>query len=213
MPRRAARGVVPPVLVRLSARAGGASHYAEKVPAWLPSWVRPLLPCATVHLCATRATCSCRPSRFCATRASRAASARRHHVRPRHARNLAHALLLYTRTNGPTAPRRRDARPLRGLRRRPHRRRRSIESADGLEFPADGGDEYLGRHRTSADPVASVGRWRREGLPRGVREMLETHLGELLTDHRYDPATMPPAPQFVPSPQFELPEQPFRRRA
>ncbi len=182
-----------------SARSGGATHYAEKAPAWLPAWLRPRLPSATVHLVRDPRDVFLSAVAFLREKGFERGFGRDAATSDLdHARNLAHALLLYHENE--RADRGRvdcvrvryedfvaDRTAVAGR----------LSQLTGLSFPAEGGDEHLGRHRTSADPVASVGRWKREGLPRGVRELLESHLGELLADNGYDPPATPPSARFA----------------
>jgi sulfotransferase family protein len=182
----------------LSARAAGASHYAEKVPAWLPAWVRPRLPSITVHL--VRDPRDLYLSAVAFLRGKGLAQGFGRDATSSdidHAKNLAHALLVYYENE--RAERERDdvirvryedfVTERTGLVNR-------LSRMTGLQFPHAAANDDLPRHRTSDSPQASIGRWRRESLPSGVRETLESLLGELLIDNSYDPPSTAPAPSF-----------------
>lgn len=183
----------------IGARAGNATHYAEKAPAWLPAWLRPRLPSMTVHLVRDPRDVFLSAVAFLREKGFERGFGRDAVTSDLdHARNLAHALLLYHENE--RADRGRD--DCTRVRYEDFVADRAaiaerLSRLTGLSFPAAGGDEHLSRHRTSADPAASVGRWKREGLPRGVQTMLEAHLGELLADNGYDPPATPPAPHFA----------------
>jgi hypothetical protein len=177
-------------------RQPGATHFAEKAPAWLPAALRDRLPGRTLHLIRDPRDVFLSANAF--NRARGALGFGRGAVDSDldHARNLAHALLLYHENE------RADRGRADGLRVRYEDLIRDglaevarLSRFLGLDLPSDPTPvQELPQHRTTPDPLASVGRWRRERLPAGVRELLEALLHELLADHGYDVGQAAPAP-------------------
>jgi hypothetical protein len=58
----------------------------------------------------------------------------------------------------------------------------------GLECSENVAANELESHRTSSSPEMSIGRWRRESLPKGVLNYLETYLQESMAELNYEPA-------------------------
>lgn len=191
----------------LSARAAGASHYAEKAPPWLPAWLRPRLSSVTIHLVRDPRDLYLSAVAFLREKGLAQGFGRDATTSDiDHAKNLAHALLVYYENE--RADRGRD--DVTRVRYEDLVTERAallsrLSRMTRLQFPHSAGDDELARHRTSESPQASIGRWRRESLPPGVRETLESLLGDLLVDNSYDPPSAAPIPSFPLAAQLSHP--------
>jgi hypothetical protein len=169
-------------------RHPGATHYAEKVPPWLPAVVREVMPCPTLYLV--------RDPRdvFLSVNAFNRARGRHDFGRGPsdsdldHARTLSHGLLGYFENQRADRDRA-DSQTVRyedligGEKRTVDRLNRSLGLA--LTCEPVGGD-YLSKHQTSARLDTSIGRWKHESLPAEVGAFLETHLHEMLAFNGYE---------------------------
>ncbi len=173
---------------RTRRRVPGATHYAEKAPDWLPAAVRAAFPSRTLHLVRDPRDVFLSANAFNRARGWLAFGRRAEDTDLDHARTLARLLLHYfenqrTDAAGP------DYLALRyeDLAADPETQAARLGRALDLELSAAAAGELLvPTHRTSADPSASVGRWRREPLPPEVRALLETQLDEALAFNGYE---------------------------
>jgi hypothetical protein len=177
-------------------RRPGATHYAEKAPAWLPAAVRDVLPCRTLHLVRDPRDVFLSARAFIAARRATGFGRAAGDTDLDHARTLAHAMLVY-HENERADRDRADAVCVRYedlILNRPAEVER-LSRFLGLDLSPEEPPpaQELPQHRTTPDLAASIGRWRREPLPPGVRELLESQLRELLVDHGYDAAGTAPA--------------------
>jgi hypothetical protein len=164
------------------ARNPGLTHYAEKTAEWLPAAVADVLPARIIHL--TRDPRDVFLSVFAFAKA-RGVPGFGPDSGPDHARNLAHDLLLYSENARSCA----DGVPVRyeDLVADGDALASRLSSAFGLELSAEGVRSRIpAHHRTTPDTAASVGRWRREPLPKGVAPLLESLLYDSMKETGYD---------------------------
>jgi Sulfotransferase family len=166
--------------------------YAEKVAAWVPAFVRSCLPARTLYLF--------RDPRDMYLSANALMKQRKYFSFARgpqdsdldHARNLAYEFLLYFE-NFRADKNREDCLLIQyaDLVRDLSEVAKRLQDFAGLcclpsEMPQD-----LGFHRTASSPEASIDRWRREALPKGVLNFLETYLQESFAALQYPFAEKP----------------------
>jgi hypothetical protein len=172
-------------------RYPGATCYAEKVPAWLPAAVRGVLPCRVLHLSRDPRDVYLSARAFVQSRGVVGFGMDASTSEMDQARHTAHGLVSFAeneRADGGRA----DAMLVRyeDWAERPTAVVERLNTFLGLDLTAtaDGVTRHLDTHRTSADPEASVGRWRREPLPPAVRDCLEAHLAGPMAEYGYEPS-------------------------
>jgi hypothetical protein len=160
--------------------------YAEKVAAWVPAFARSCLPARTLYLF--------RDPRDMYLSANALMRQRNYFSFARgpkdsdldHARNLAYEFLLYFE-NYRADKHREDCLLVQyadlvkdgsGLTQR-------LQDFSGLQCRPQEMPKDLDFHRTASSPDASIDRWRRESLPKGVLSFLETYLQESFTVMQY----------------------------
>jgi hypothetical protein len=186
---------------RVSRAAPGAGFYAEKVPAWVPALVRSDVPSQTLYLFRDPRDVFLSAAAFLRRRGGRGFGRAAGDGDGDHALGLAHGYLEVFE-NYRADRSRSDCHLVRypelvgdaeGLADRLHRLT-GVKAAPAA--PAD----HLDAHRTSADPGASVDRWRREPLPPEVGRLLETHLHEAMGYLGFEPSVpgvaLPPGVEF-----------------
>lgn len=169
-----------------------ATHYAEKVPAWLPAVLRDVVPSRTMHLVRDPRDMFLSARAFAKSRNAIGFGMEPGRSAMDSARHTAHGLLSFAENE-------------RSDRGRPDVS--CVRYEDWIERPADVAShlsdflnvslspaavdvtKYLNFHKTSADAAATVGRWRREPLPAPVRSCLESHLFHFMTAYGYGPST------------------------
>ena len=169
-------------------RRPGCRYYAEKVPPWLPALVARLLPCRVVHLFRHPADVYLSANAFMRARGYHGFGRASEDTDEDHARGLAHRYLEYFENY--------RGRHLQGddlaLRYEDLVRDRAGVAARlggdlGLTLDPAAGFEYLADHSTASSLEATVGRWRREGLPPAVGRLLGGCLGEAVAALGYEP--------------------------
>lgn len=189
-----------------------ATHYAEKVPAWMPAAVRALLPCRTVHLVRDPRDVFLSANAFMKARHESAGFGRQEQDTDLdHARNLAGGLLDFFE-NARADQGRPDCLLIRyeDLIRDREGTTRKLNDFLGLKLdpnPDRAIRDYLQTHRTSPSVDASVGRWRREPVAAGVIETLEGPLHAAMSECGYAPVSAP----VLALPPFEFPASLKRR--
>jgi hypothetical protein len=171
----------------------GATHYAEKVPAWLPAALRGILPARTLYLVRDPRDLYLSAKAFFPPHQTAGDTDRDR------GRRFVPDLLLY-HENYRADRGREDCALVRyeDLIRDPAAAADQLGVSLGLTLSpaALGGETIPANHRTTPSATASIGRWRREGLPPVVRATVEEHLHELLADADYDrDGAAPPAPE------------------
>ena len=172
-------------------RSPAATHYAEKVPAWVPAVVRAVLPCRTIHLVRDPRDVFLSAREFARTGNAAGFGTDGDMDRARH---TAHGLVLFAE-NERSDRGRQDAVRVRyeDWVERPAEVAKTLATLTGLKLSPDAAavSRHLAMHKTSADAEASVGRWQREELPDKVRACLESHLLGPMTDYGYKLPSVP----------------------
>jgi hypothetical protein len=172
-----------------SERAGDATHYAEKVRAWLPIVARAAIPCRKVDLVRDPRDVYLSANAFNRKRGFLAFGRGSDDSDLDYARGLAAALLLYFENQRDDRARS-DCLTVRyedlALARRKTVERLNTELGLRLAFEPAVSSDHLPIHMTSADVSTSVGRWKREPLPSEVRAFFESHLGEAMRFNGYE---------------------------
>jgi hypothetical protein len=175
-------------------------YYAEKVPPWVPAFLRsawPGLPQRTVHLARDPRDLYLSANAFMRSRGYHSFARAPGDGDADHARNLAHALLEWFE-NYRADRGRADAVLVRyeelaldrpGLAGR-------LGRWLGLSLDPAAGEALRESHGTAGGAEASVGRWRREGLAADVRRTLEAPLAEAMAELGY--GDVEPAPTAEP---------------
>jgi hypothetical protein len=176
--------------------------YAEKVAAWAPAFVRTCLPARTLYLFRDPRDMYLSANALMRQRKYFSFGRRPQDSDLDHARNLAYEFLLYFENY--RADRHREdcllvqyadlVKDGSGLTKR-------LQDFAGLQCLPQEMPQDLGFHRTANSLEASIDRWRREALPKGVLNFLETYLQESLTVLRYPFA---PKPRVCPGVEFQL---------
>jgi len=172
------------------------THYAEKVPEWLPAVIREDLPCRTINLVRDPRDVFLSARDFVRARGAVGFGMDDGHSELDAARHTAHRWLSFAE-NARADRTRRDTIDLRyeDLVQEPGPSAARLNGFLGLRLaPADAPCEHLDAHRTSVDLTTSVGRWQREPLSDVVRTCLETQLRDLMAVYGYkvsDDASMP----------------------
>ena len=176
-----------------------ATHYAEKVPVWLPAIVRGVMPCSVLHLVRDPRDVFLSAREFTKSRETVGFGMEPGTSDMDQARHTAHGLLTFFENE--LADRDRADRRLVRYEDWVERQGAVVEELNGfLELTLSAGEDVVRHfevHKTSADLAATVGRWRREPLPPAVRGFLERHLAGLVADYGYE---LPPdvrAPETI----------------
>lgn len=161
--------------------------HAEKVAAWVPAFVRQILPTKTLYLF--------RDPRDMYLSANALMRERKYFSFARgpsdsdfdHARNLAYEYLLYFE-NFRADKERVDCLliPYEDLVQGLPQLVERLQRFAGLSCQEKEMRQDLGFHRTAASPEKSIDRWRREPLPPGVARFLETYLHESFAAFHYE---------------------------
>jgi hypothetical protein len=160
-----------------------ATHYAEKAPAWLPAAVHDVIPAKAIHLVRDPRDVFLSAAAFNRARGGTGFGQRIGDSDLDHARNLAYELLLYHENRNAVVGL--DVR-YEDLIADPRGTVERISSHIGLDLPVGAAQDAPADHFTSMSPEKSIGRWKREQLPPGVRTILESQLDELLLAHGYE---------------------------
>jgi hypothetical protein len=176
-----------------------ATFYAEKAPVWLPCIVRRVVPCFTVYLFRDPRDVYLSSNAFMKKRNYYGFHRSPADTDLDHARNLGVELLNYFE-NFNWEKQRQDCVRMRyedlivhseGL--------LAWLRGKGLSPDLDHAFEYIDAHRTSPDPVSSVERWRREGIPHQVSDFFERHAGSEMEALGYSVESA----SFCPSVEFQ----------
>jgi hypothetical protein len=184
-----------------------ATHYAEKVPAWLWPTVRDVLPCKALHLVRDPRDIFLSAREFVNARGAIGFGMEPGRSHMDQARHTARGLLMFGENEraGRSRP---DALRVR-YEDMIENQARFFERLDTfLSLDTSAGDTadltYLNNHKTSPTPAASVGRWRHDRLPGGVQRCLEAQLSGIMRDYGYEvPAEARPAAHIVPHPSMK----------
>lgn len=177
------------------------THYAEKVPDWLPAVIRDGVPCRTINLVRDPRDVFLSARDFVRVRGAVGFGIGDGSSEMDAARHTAHRWLSFAE-NARADRTRPDAITLRyeDLVQEPKPSAARLSTFLGLRLmPAEAPSEYLDSHRTSDDVSMSVGRWRREPLSDVVRSCLETQLRDLMVDYGYKVSENAPGPSEIPS--------------
>jgi lipopolysaccharide biosynthesis protein len=180
----------------VKARHPEATHYAEKVPPWVSAAVRGLVPCRVLHLVRDPRDVFLSARDFAAARGLAAFHPQMSPSDRDQAWHLAQGMLVYAE-NERADRGQADAMLVRyeDLVQEPAVVVGRLNGFLGLSLDATSEDvtRHLARHRTSTEPVHSIGRWRREALPPAVRACLESLLAGPMADYGYElsPGTEP----------------------
>lgn len=183
-----------------------ATHYAEKVPAWLWTAVRDVLPCRALHLVRDPRDVFLSARDFVSARGAIGFGMDTGRSDMDQARHTAHGLLMFAENE--RAGRLRPDGLLLRYEDMIEDEERFVERLDGflgldLSVEAPERLKYLSRHATSSSLAASVRRWEREDFPAGVRESLETHLHAAMQDYGYElPPERRAASRMTPGPSM-----------
>jgi hypothetical protein len=166
--------------------------YAEKVAAWAPAFVRSCLPARTLYLFRDPRDMYLSANAIMRHRSYFSFGRGPQDSDLDHARNLACEFLLYFENY--RADKHRDdclliqyadlVRDMGGVAKR-------LQDFAGLRCLPNEMAQDLGFHRTASSPEASIDRWRREALPKGVLSFLETYLRESFDALQYPIAEKP----------------------
>ena len=176
------------------------THYAEKVPDWLPAVIRNDVPCRTINLVRDPRDVFLSARDFVRVRGAVGFGMGDGHSELDAARHTAHAWLSFAE-NARADRTRTDTIALRyeDMVQEPGPNAARLSTFLGLRLvPAEAPSEYLASHRTSGDVSRSVGRWQREPLSDVVRTCLETQLQDLMLDYGYKPSEGAPRPSEIP---------------
>jgi hypothetical protein len=177
--------------------APGARLYAEKAPAWLPAFLRDFLPALTLYLFRDPRDVFLSANAFMRQQDYYGFGRAAGDSDLDHARSLAYEYLLYYE-NYRADRGRADCHLVRyaELVRDRSRLADYLGRLLGVHLTGEGGGDDLKSHRTSANLADSLERWRREPLPPGVQELLETTLFEAMAALGYEVAatTVPVGP-------------------
>jgi hypothetical protein len=164
---------------RIRSQHHSSAYYAEKVPAWIPAFVRRCLLARTLYLFRDPRDMYLSAKAFMQRRNYFSFGRGPQDSDLEHARNLAYEFLLYFE-NFKADKDRADCmlvnyadliHSLAGLKDR-------LRQFADLQCSESAAVKAVESHRTSASPEISVDRWRREPLPPGVLSFLETYLQE-----------------------------------
>ena len=176
------------------------THYAEKVPSWLPAVIRDDVPCRTINLVRDPRDVFLSAREFVRRRGAVGFGMGDGTSELDAARHTAHAWLSFAE-NARADRTRTDTIALRyeDMVREPGPTAARLSTFLGLRLaPAEAPSEYLDAHRTSDDVSTSVGRWQREPLSDVVRTCLETQLREPMLDYGYRPSDDVSGPSEIP---------------
>jgi hypothetical protein len=171
-----------------------ARFYAEKVPPWVSAIVRQAAECRTIYLFRDPRDMYLSANAFITKRNYYGFGRSPSDTDHEHARNLAFGFLNYFE-NYWMDRYRADCTLL--------RYEDLTLDADtfvkwthrvGLDPHPNAAVEFLDIHRTSSDPISSVGRWRREAIPAEVNKFFEQCLGSEMRALNYAVASEPPYP-------------------
>lgn len=166
------------------------THYAEKVPDWLPAVIRDDVPCRTINLVRDPRDVFLSARDFVRARGAVGFGMGDGHSELDTARHTAHAWLSFAE-NARADRSRTDTIDLRyeDMVQEPGPSAARLSTFLGVRLvPAKAPSDYLESHRTSDDVSRSVGRWQREPLSDVVRICLETQLCDLMVEYGYTPS-------------------------
>ena len=169
------------VLSIRSSHERSPTHYAEKVPEWLPAVIRDDVPCRTINLVRDPRDVFLSARDFVRVRGAAGFGMDDGNSELDAARHTAHRWLSFAE-NARADRTRTDTMTLRyeDLVQEPELSAARLSTFLGLRLvPGEAPSEYLDSHRTSRDVGTSVGRWQREPLSDVVRTCLETQLWDL----------------------------------
>ena len=176
------------------------THYAEKVPDWLPAVIRDDVPCRTINLVRDPRDVFLSARDFVRVRGAVGFGMGDGNSELDAARHTAHRWLSFAE-NARADRTRTDTIVLRyeDMVQEPGPSTARLSTFLGLRLvPAEAPSEYLDSHRTSGDVSASVGRWQREPLSDVVRTCLETQLRDRMVDYGYEASDDAPGPSEIP---------------
>ena len=176
------------------------THYAEKVPDWLPAVIRDDVPCRTINLVRDPRDVFLSARDFVRVRGAVGFGIGDGNSELDAARHTAHRWLSFAE-NARADRTRTDAIFLRyeDMVQEPGPSTARLSTFLGFPLvPAEAPSEYLDSHRTSGDVSASVGRWKREPLSDVVRTCLETQLWDLMVENGYEASGDPPRASEIP---------------
>jgi hypothetical protein len=179
------------VVEKMGSRRAATAFYAEKVPAWVPAFVRQSLPVRTFYLFRDPRDMYLSANAFMRQKQYFSFGRRPGDSDFDHARNLAYEFLVYFE-NYRADKDRADCMLVQYADLVQHRERLAdrLRCFSGLECLQDQvTTKELESHRTSSSPEMSVDRWRREPLPQAVLSFLQTYLQESMGELHYEPAT------------------------
>ncbi|MGA2157130.1 MAG: sulfotransferase [Bryobacteraceae bacterium] len=170
----------------------GTDFYAEKVLVWVPHMVREFFPSRTIYLFRDPRDVYISANAFMKKGDYYGFERRSGDSDLDHARSLCVSFLIYV-TNYLADRRRDDCLLLRyeDLVGNTKAALAPLEAATGLMLDAGAGAQHFRSHGTAPSVALSEGRWRREGLPKGVGEFFERTAGGELVRLGYP--SMPPA--------------------
>lgn len=181
-------------------RQPGATHYAEKAPAWLPAALRSATPVKTIYLVRDPRDVFLSANAFNARRGSLSFGRQAGDTDRDHAQNLAFGWLQYFE-NQRDDVRRRDSLTIRFedlITDRAGTIHRLGETL-GLDLTPDdsAGTEHLAIHQTSETVAATVGRWQREPIDGAAHRLMETLLADAMQFNGYPLSARAEQPQSI----------------
>lgn len=166
-------------------------YYAEKTPAWVPPMVRTSFPSVTIYLFRDPRDVYLSTNAFMKKRQRHGFFRSPDNTDLDHARNLAFQYVTFFE-NYYMDGNRDDCLLVRyeDLILRPEATLHALGKL-GLTLAPEGMALYLEQHRTTADPVSSVDRWRRDPIPDEVRAFLEDYLSPEMRHLGYEADVVP----------------------
>lgn len=170
------------------ARRPGVTHYAEKVPAWMPALLRMATPVKTVYLVRDPRDVFLSANAFNARRGNLSFGRQAGDTDRDHARNLAFGWLQYFE-NQRDDVRRPDSMTIRFEDLITDRAATIARLGEKIGLPLkpdeSAGAEHLAIHQTSETVAATVGRWKREKMDSTAQRLMESLLFEAMQFNDY----------------------------
>lgn len=165
-----------------------ATHYAEKVPAWLPAMVRSITPVKTVYLVRDPRDVFISANAFNTRRGTLSFGRQPGDSDRDHAQNLAFGWLQYFENQRDDVEQR-DSITIRFEDLITDRAATIGRLGEAIELPLKpdetAGTEHLPIHQTSETVAATVGRWKRERMDATAQRLLESLLAEAMKFNGY----------------------------